>query len=207
VKILLDVDAISKLAHWGLLTELPGILGIDIEAYSTVGSLKFRARKSIDAPDGKLFRTSEAAQHALNFIALGTDLPDVAPESLLVYENITGIDPGEALLLAALAQNEGTLLLTGDKRAVKAAAALGCELKSCIYGRVLIVEQIVLAALLTHGIEWLRERICPQRHIDKAISIVMGSECRAERNSLIEGLSSYIKDVDDIDTPSLLAYL
>jgi len=57
------------------------------------------------------------------------------------------------------------------------------------------VEQIVLALLKSKGIEWLRAHICPYRTLDKAIGIIMGSDCKASAEVPEASLPSYIADV------------
>ena len=67
------------------------------------------------------------------------------------------------------------------------------------------VEQIVLAALDRFGLEWLRVHVCPQRHVDKAIGIVMGGRCDATEASVREGLASYLGEMRTLCEPTLLA--
>lgn len=133
-----------------------------------------------------------------------TQLP-VDVELLPDLQNMPGIDAGEAVLISAMAARAETRLLTGDKRCLRALAACDPELREPLAKRVLVVEQILLFALDAHGLEWLRGKVCALRHIDKAVSIVMGSKCDSAESSVREGLRSYIDEMNGLCDPRLLA--
>ena len=61
--------------------------------------------------------------------------------------------------------------------------------------RIVTIEQIVLALLKGKGIDWLRAHICPYRTLDKAIGVIMGSDCKATAEAAEAGLRSYIADL------------
>lgn len=193
--LLLDVDAVSKLSHWQLLPELPALLGRDWAAMSTITSLKPRTARATTAPDGKLFHTCEAAETALAALVQMPPLATPSPAVLGAFQDVAGIDPGEALLFALASEGGSREVLTGDKRAIKALAAMPPSLQASLQGRLLIVEQVVYLALQRHGLEWLRQRVCPQKGIDTAIAIVMGSRCDASEASVMDGLLSYVDEV------------
>lgn len=67
---LIDVDALCKLAHWGLLEELPMLTGIPWHECACLASAKYRARRSTMKPDGRAFRTVDAAIEVLRVIEL-----------------------------------------------------------------------------------------------------------------------------------------
>lgn len=201
--LLLDVDAVSKLSHWQLLPELPMLLGRDWVDMSTITSLKPRTARAIVAPDGKLFHTCEAAETALTALNLMPPLATPSPTALGAFQDVAGIDPGEALLFALASEESGCEILTGDKRAIRALAAMPAPLRASLQGRILIVEQVVYLALQRFGLEWLRQRVCPQKGIDTAISIVMGSQCDASEASVMDGLRSYVAEVGAYAGPML----
>lgn len=200
----LDVDAVAKLSHWEILPHLPSLTGMAWTECGTLSSLKFRALRGISKPDGKLFRTQAAAQIASDAIAqMGQTVPLEPSTSDL--QDLAGIDPGEMILLEALTgAGENSRLLTGDKRALKALATLGEKHRQRYSGRVLIVEQIIAKALHVYDLPWLQARVCPQRQIDTAISIVFGSRCDASEPSVKDGLKSYCDEMHCLCDPSLL---
>lgn len=195
MQLLLDVDAAVKLAHWRLLIELPVLLGCQWQDIATISSLRYRALRAQDAPDGRLFHTCEAASLVLAALEHMQPLPAPDPDRLAAFQDVPGIDPGEALLFSLAADQGDAVVLTGDKRALGALATLAPEMGELLRGRVLTVESIVELALRHFGIDWLRERVCPSKDIDKAIAAVMGSRCDAPEDSVREGLQSYLRDV------------
>ena len=205
MRLFIDVDALAKLAHWRLLEELQSLVEIPLSQCATLTSAKFRAERSVGIPDGKLFRSTEAATLALT--AIRGMMASVSPEEryLPAMQNVPGIDAGEAVLLSALLGSEDVRLLTGDKRALRALATLGRDKLIGFTGKILLIEQIVLAALNRHDIFWLRDRICAHKDIDKAIGNAMGSKCDASCDSVREGLESYIAEIARASVPSLIA--
>lgn len=196
---LLDADALSKLAHWDLLGELSVLTGVPTGETATLSSLVHRATRSCAKPDGRLFKDVSAAERALKYLQQLAPLPPPDDDFIAYVQHVPAIDPGEAVLLAALRAHADTILITGDKRAVTSLATAAPEpiLKS-FSDRIVTIEQIVLALLMSHGIDWLRRRICPYRTLDKAIGAIMGSDCKASAQAAEAGLRSYISDLRSV---------
>lgn len=194
---LLDADAVSKLAHWDLLGEVAVLTGVSTDQTATLSSLIHRAAKSCAKPDGKLFKDTSAAERALNYLQQLAPLPQPDEDFIAHVQHVPAIDPGEALLLASLrAHHANTILITGDKRAITAlATAVPERMLNSLSDRIVTVEQIVLVLLKSKGIDWLRAHICPYRTLDKAIGVIMGSDCKASAEAAEAGLRSYIADL------------
>lgn len=201
--LLVDADALAKLSHWNLLDDVEVATGRRWSDASTFSSLRVRAVKAVDRPDGKLFRSSEAAQRASRVLEQMRPLPLVQDSLIAWAERATGIDPGEAQLFS-VAMNSDALVLTGDKRALRTVSALSEAVWRPLCGKVMIVEQVVSVALQQRGLFDLRARICPDREIDRAIAFVMGSNCDASEDSVSEGLRSYVSEIRNLTDPSLL---
>ena len=203
-KLLVDVDALCKLAHWRLLDELPVLTGVGWSDCATLTSVKHRARRATSKPDGRLFRTAAAAEAALR--AIEQMQPALEPSSVGLndLQDVAGIDAGEMVLLAAIAATPGARLLTGDKRALGALAAMESSVRSRYAGRILLVEQVILGALDVNGLDWLRAHVCPEKDVDKTISMVMGSRCDASEQSVREGLASHLNAMQRLCEPSIL---
>lgn len=193
--LLIDVDVLGKCAHWDMLSELPTLLGIAQADMATVSSFKYRAARASSKPDGKLFLTVEAAARAAEFVAVFSSLPEPDAFYLAALANVSGIDPGEAILFSVAASNERSIVLTGDKRAISALGASNSVATKKLNGRIIVMEQVVRAALEARGINWLRDHICRHHKIDKAIAVAMGSGCDASENSVKAGLISYIGSI------------
>lgn len=205
--LLIDVDAAVKLAHWDLLNELPMLTGMEWNELATISSLRYRALRSTEHPDGKLFRTAIAAETVFAAMKHMADLPEPNMTCLAALQGNTGIDPGEAVLLSILHVSDETRLLTGDRRALRTLAQLDRQIKDSFCNRILVIEQILIKALDTYGLDWLRERVCQDMHADKAVAICMGSRCDAPEASVSCGLNSYICEIGNLTDPSLLGKL
>lgn len=202
MRLAIDIDAAAKLAHWGLLPHVPALLGVNWGDCFTLTSLKFRAQKALAKPDGRVFHCIEAAQAAIALCGCIGETPEVA--LLADLQDIQGIDAGEAVLLSAMLDDSEILLLTGDKRALRALSSSAPELRGRFAGRVVTVEQVVNAALNRFGLAWIQQHICPYRHIDKAILVVMGSRCDAGEPSVREAIAAYVSELKGLCDPSLL---
>lgn len=202
--LLVDVDAMCKLAHWRLLELLPSITGIAPPACSTLVSTKFRALKSVEKPDGKVFRCVDAAKAVVSAVENFGELPQPDPALLNQFQDIAGIDSGEAVMLARLIEDPNAFFLTGDKRALRAVAAMREQVRASIAERVIPVECVIKCVLDVFGIEELRARVCTWKDVDKAVSIVMGSRCDQAEASVREGLASYLSELHGLCQPSLI---
>ena len=203
----IDADALAKLAHWDLLDHLPAFTGVPLERCNTLESIVHRARRARSKPDGRLFLCAEAATRVCDGAGrMGASItPD--PATLQALQNVAAIDAGEAVLLSALIMQPASRLLTGDKRALRALATTPEPLRAAFASRILIIEQVLLAALRLHDIGWLRQHVCPWKDADKAVAIAMGSRCDADASACREGLDAYVREIDALCRPTLLARL
>lgn len=202
--LLVDVDAMCKLAHWRLLELLPEITGVSLPACSTLTSTKYRAIKSLERPDGKVFFSVDAAHAVVHAVDQFSELPQPDIELLSQFQDIAGIDSGEAVMLARLIEDQKAIFLTGDKRALRAIAAMDENVRTAIAERVLPVECVIKCVLETYGIDELRARVCVWKNVDKAVSIVMGSRCDVGEASVREGLASYLGELKGLCLPPLI---
>lgn len=77
------------------------------------------------------------------------------------------------------------------------------ELRDRFAARILPVKCVVKRALGAIGLDELRVRICAWKDVDKAISIVMGSNCDQPEDSVRDGLASYLRELRSLCVPSL----
>jgi len=198
-----DVDAAAKLAHWQMLMVLPGLLQVGPTDCAVLTSLEFRAKKRIGSarPD-KVFANKEAAEMAIQFAALAGRLDAVEP--LAELQDVPDIDPGEAVLLSAAIVDRRAVIITGDKRAIRAVAQLAPRLREKLAGRIMCLEQILLKALAIYGLEWLRDHVCISPRTERSALVIMGSRCDAPIESVQAALSSYIGEMASLCEPSLL---
>lgn len=191
-RLVIDVDALVKLAHWGLLGELQGATGVPPERQATVESIRFRAARR----DGKLFRdptVADALAAALvHFGAAWNPDTDVVTR----LQGVAGLDAGEVTLIAMLCSDPHALLVTGDKRALRALTAPGLEdLVERIAGRILCLEQVLLSTLDRMGAGALAAAIEPHRELDSAVRCAVPLASHAVELEVRTGLGSYINDL------------
>lgn len=197
-----DVDALSKLAHWNILPLLPELTGYPWHNIATISSLKHRAGRAQERPDGKLFHSIEAANIACTCISKMGPMSGLNTEVMAALAESQKIDAGEALLLATVANDPNGCFLTGDKRALRALSEHDCA--PLFVGRILIIEQIIFECLHTKGRDWLLDNVCPYKHADKAVAFILGNRCDGSTESIAEGINSYIYEIAHLYNPSLL---
>jgi hypothetical protein len=102
-------------------------------------------------------------------------------------------DTGESQLVAMLLAREARLLLTGDKRAIEAMAALRPEGLGARLGS---LEQLMRVLIDRLGTEAIRSAICAERQADMALAICFACH-RASCNhaEVEEGIASYCRDL------------
>lgn len=102
------------------------------------------------------------------------------------------LDGGESQLLAVLIARGSRLLLTGDKRAVRAIAQVAA---ADTEGRIASLEQLIAHLMRHSDLTELRARVCSEPGADRTLSICFG--CNREAAPAIEevraGLSSYLR--------------
>ena len=197
---LVDNDIILKTCRYGFDAELLDVLQ---EAKLTVGALPF-ARYVIRT---RLRRgqTAEATDFALSALArtmarLDMVEPDeeeiriaAAYEAAAQKQNLE-LDSGESQLLAILVNRGLKLLLTGDKRAIRAIENLACgQLPPNSVG---CLEQFIATLVGRLGLETLRQRVCSEPSVDRALTTCFA--CHAvvvDPGTVKDGLHSYIEDV------------
>lgn len=117
-RLLMDNDALLKAAHWNLLDVVPTLAG---GAWADSACLPtFPPR--VHRVESRLFADPEVAKALEAKLVLSTELPKPNPNVLDALQADPGIDAGELLLFGALAASPESVLLTGDKRALRAVA-------------------------------------------------------------------------------------
>ena len=116
------------------------------------------------------------------------------------------LDEGESQLLAVLIVRSAALLLTGDKRAVRAMEPVvdAAGYTERVAHRVACLEQIAMALVGRHGAEAIHRRVCGEAAVDKSLANCFSCAsgfCRQE--SILDGLRSYIADLRR-DAPRVL---
>ena len=198
---LVDNDVLLKGSCLGILRPLIGRHPVET---GVLGASRYVLPSKI-----RRFRTgdkgSAALQELLRYLQSATELEPTGPEARLAADleflaQATGLelDVGESQLCAVLVMRMVPTLLTGDKRAISAIEHL-VDLEprvGWIAGRVYCLEQLFAQLLPKLEIGALREAVCTEPIVDRALAICFGcSTTQAQRETILQGLLSYIGSV------------
>lgn len=190
--VLMDNDAVLKLARYGLLGEAllalkctPTQVRVLPTAHYTLLPAKQPLRHCKDS----------ASAHRLGeFLGQAGKVDTSAADPALIdaLVAIPGIDPGEAMLFALAAAQADTIIVTGDKRAVQAlcAAPEAAGAVGALSGRVICMETL-FRGLAEHDFASTQSRVRGNGEVDKALTAIFGVAAPATLESVRQGIDSY----------------
>ncbi|MEE3715705.1 hypothetical protein V2H45_02975 [Tumidithrix elongata RA019] len=200
----LDNDVILKLSAFDLFDETLSILNLSWQQLQVVSSAQYTFR-------GKRYINQYSEPVCQKAIAIARQCQIVTVESISEFALLNGvkkIDAGEAELIAATANREVFWLVTGDKNCLEALATAPNLESICnrLRGRTICLEQLIYKLIELKGFTWVQERIIVGQECDRAIKIIFGWSEPASEATVLEGLQSYINDVQ-LRSQGLLANL
>lgn len=202
--LIVDNDALLKLAAWDLLSELEVFAG-GWPNIAVIPSVPARIHESIKKPGKGLARDHTAAVRLGAVLSGCADLPAPSPDVLTALQGVPGADAGETLLLGALHATAGAVLVTGDKRALKAfSESLPVGIAEAVAGRVLCLEQFLHVLCERHSFDHVTAKAATRTSADRTAEIIFGKDSRHTEANVREGLASYIRDVAQ-SAPRLIA--
>ena len=185
MQLLFDSDAFVKLGVCGLLDEATRLLGVDLRQCGRLPALPHMLRR------GRLRRVygAEACDELIPIAKAMPDLPPTGDTWLEKLRPVDAIDPGEAQIFAAAAQ-EGLTVVSGDKRALRALKDL-TEFVDPLSGRVVVFEALLLALCDRYGYRKIQRRVTRLAESDTMVRI-----CFPTTNTdPVEALISYYRDI------------
>lgn len=198
-RLLIDNDALLKLARYGLLDTLATMFGVDIRNIHVLATAKY----SLLPARNRLLRCKDEddANRLEEFLTKSTPLSPADTDTNLLdaLSAIPSIDAGEALLLAAAASDNETLVITGDKRALAALCADSsiAQVEEALAGRVVTLE-VIFWQLVNQDFTHTQSCVRSKPDVDKAISNVFGVSAPATIDSVREALASYINHLQGV---------
>jgi len=153
MSLLIDTDAFCKLGAANLLADAVDALGLTMPQCARLPALPRMLRKG-----GLRKRFGNSACDALQ--PLADSLPSLPRPDDAWLEKLTrvsDIDPGEAQMYAVAATGS-MLVLSGDKRALRALAGVQ-GLSGALAGRVVVLEAILIVLCESLGVDVVRGRI------------------------------------------------
>jgi hypothetical protein len=169
MKLLIDTDAFCKLG-------MAGLLDPAIEALGAAGGCGRLPALPHMLRRGRLPRTY-GADVCERLLREAEKLPSHHDPDAHWLDELTGrreIDPGEVALFAAGATT-GSLVLTGDRRAVRALAAVD-SLHTALAERVVMLEAMLIRLCDDLGVDEVRRCLEVVRRHDRIISICFSAE-------------------------------
>lgn len=192
VALLADNDVLLNAAHWGLLDEVPTLVGASWSEVAVLPSLPPRTKKA----DPKLFKDQTVAAALVPYLQKCAPMPSPDVSLIARLQGRQDIDAGEQVLFAAAANASEAFVLTGDKRAIRALAAMQADgLVPELKGRMLCMEQLLWHALSSLGAEQLLERFRRFPERDQAARAILGRTGPKSEAEIREGLLSYLEDL------------
>ena len=204
-RLLVDNDALLKLARYGLLDALVSMFGFDVRDIRVLATAKY----SLLPAKNRLLRCKDedGANRLEEFLTRSDPLSPVDTDANLLdaLSAIPSIDAGEALLLAAGASDYETLVITGDKRALAALCADSsiAQVADALAGRVVTLE-VIFWQLVNKDFTHTQSCVRSKPDVDKAISNVFGVSAPATIDSVREALASYINHLQGVTGGLLL---
>ncbi|MCP2729697.1 hypothetical protein [Limnofasciculus baicalensis] len=194
--LLIDNDALLKLARYGLLDQALALFKCTPTDVSVLPAAKYRL---LPAKNRLRFCKDEESAARLEAFFKTSNRLDAGladPDLLDILNAVPNIDAGEALLFAVAANNRNTLVITGDKRSLEALCSYDsvAHVSKALAGRVVSVE-VLFSMLAEYRFTLIQELVRAKPDVDKTLNNVFGVTVPADFESVKEGFASYISDL------------
>jgi len=199
--LLIDNDVVDKLAELDLLQEAGESLRSKFGDLMILDTLRFRLCPK--KPSKRKKRNEVVIGRIESFIENGVIeiSPEVTNEQLLnaIEEGIKGLDIGEMQLLQALFNENNEMLLTGDKRFLKALASAPSldETLKIVDENFICFEQIILFLIAELGFELIKTKFVlaldMEIKLDATLKQCFEGQDKAVKSQVIQNLNTHIK--------------
>ncbi|MFT5325185.1 MAG: hypothetical protein ACI8P0_003052 [Planctomycetaceae bacterium] len=197
-----DNDVVTKLVEFDIFDIAIAALDVELDEFNILDTLKYVEHLK-DVVRLSERRGSAAAGRLLKIVPTLREITDVGIDE--IFEDIVNIDAGEAVLLSAALQSSGSMLWTGDKRAITAIASHPSldTVREQLKGRIVCLEQVVLQTIENEGFATVRDRLLPslglgvlsRGGVDTAIRSAFGAKEQATEDNVVFALNGYIDDL------------
>jgi hypothetical protein len=194
--IYLDVDVVLKMCTFLFSDELVNIATLNGVPPAILGVAQFTLRSRVQRSNSICNRASvqTSLENTLSLLQLIEPLKEevefAAELEELALEFDLELDTGESQLFAMLIKRNAPLLVTGDKRAIRAVSQM---IPSEVGKRIACLEQLILQIISEIGHDRLRQNVCSEREADRAITICFAcSSDVVAIEDVRDGLRSYL---------------
>lgn len=195
-QVLLDNDVSLKMACYVLVDQMLSVTTIDGLPPAMLGVGKYVVRSKIERGDKIIDRAAALAAFEKLVAKImwleptDEELEFAANLETTATRNGLELDGGESQLVAILIQRVCMLLITGDKRAITALSVVAADAAG---GKLYCLEQLMTRLAQVSTLETVRQRVCAEPSVDRAITSSFGcSQPSAEIDDILAGLASYI---------------
>lgn len=191
MRFLVDTDIFCKLAAVGLLDDVVRHLGGTSPSLERLPALPQMLKR------GGLYKKL-GPEVAARLLKLAEPMPEIppAPEAQLAQlTQVPQIDPGEAQLFAVAAATADVILLSGDKRALRAVASVP-GFGAALSGKVVTLEAALLVVCLHLGDDAVRQAVAGHYATDRVFSICFSSGNSSPQDCLrsyLQGLQGEVE--------------
>ena len=208
--LLLDNDIVEKLAQLDLLPEAKNLLKAKFGQLMILNTLRYKLCPQRESQRKK--RNATVMSRIEDFIKDNiSEINCVVDDKDLIDALVTnpeGLDAGEMQLLQTLLKPENEMLMTGDKRFLKAISKFDFLEGKQINGNMVCLEQIIYFLIKELGFEKIKSKVIQALEsdipIDTALRACFGSRHLAVQETVFESLHNYINDIRK-DSGSLLS--
>lgn len=165
--VLADNDIILKLAQCDLLDSLNVLLGVEVKDILIPTTARFQLMPKTGSKALLKCGNEETVARIGRFLKIAQDVPVIGDLDLLLrLADIPNIDSGEQQLFAATS-NGSALLITGDKRALRAVMLHQAAIPTVydgLLGNVMTFESALLLGLYSYGFPVMKQKLlaCPK---------------------------------------------
>lgn len=192
MQLLIDTDAFYKLAVGNILDNAIDLFGTDLARCARLPALPYMLRK------GRL-RNSLGEQLSDQLIPTAESIPALPQPDAIWLNKLTmiqAIDPGEAHIYALAAAN-AAMVLSGDKRALRALMAIP-EYVEALNGRIVVLEAVLVALCDRIGVSEVQRRIQPLLVHDKIAQICFSPSNQNPQEALGSYYHSLAAELDPL---------
>ena len=180
------------LSSFDLIDEALNAVNVTAAETFVLSSAKFKIQKLIP-------KYGEAAvERALRFVEGAVKISQ-SPKYFEAVSRVAvdGIDAGELILLAEALDHPVILLATGDKRFLRAFASseTHADARDHLRHRVVCLEYVIRLIIATHGFEYVRDHVVPQRECNTSMKTVFGSGQLATLENVIASLDYKLREL------------
>ena len=197
---LADNDIVVKLASCDLLDDSLLVLGAARSEVSVLPTLKYRfglgdnekARRKRQKSEAQY--GTEVVRRLLDFLKDVDEIDTPPSEDLLIFQDLMGIDAGEAILLSVAMRTSSSLVLTGDKRCLETLATHpGClSIAEGLRGRMVCFEQMIQRLINRFGFNHVRGKVATGLDCDHVLRSAFGSGLQATEINAVPCLDQEI---------------